>query len=271
MTESEITNLDDSKFHKDITANLYPYEILNQENKTETLSSEGAVKTAPFTPEAKTGSVEAIEKAINAFLVEVGLRPNQRELIRAFLHISKGNPYFEASHKDLAVIVYGQNALKNTIEGKRATDSIRNNIKTLLKWQEENELEIIRIVVLGNRIKTDDGQFKFNKSKFHLMLLDEILKLISAVSSESYEVRIEEVIAKLIEQYQPVERRKSYHPNHKIQKAGKTLLTTLENIFNWNREAKSDPIKSCERFLRQLNEKFNDLLVNDINLDNSIL
>lgn len=199
-----------------------------------------------------------IERTINTFLIELGIDPNQRELIRSFITVSEGNPYFEASQKDLAAIVYGGN-LHNRDECKRATDKIRYNLKTLLKWQEANNLEIIQIVTLGNQIKTGDGQFQYNKTRFYFLLMDEILKSISSDSAGSVEARIEKVIEKLKEQYHPVEKRKSYHPNHKIQKAGKTLLTTMDNIFNWNIEAHSDPVNSCERFLGQLTERIEQL------------
>jgi hypothetical protein len=223
------------------------------------MSNHALVSSEAVEMEAVETDITAIiEKQINTFLIEVGLKPNQRELIRAFIAVSKGSPYFEVSYKDLGAIVYGGN-LENKAECKRASDKIRNNIKTLLKWQGANRLEIIQIVTVGNRVKTDDGQFNYNKTRFYFSLLDEILKSISFDSTETLEISVEAVIEKLKEKYQPVERRKSYHPNHKIQKAGKTLLTTMDNIFKLNIEAKSNPVESCQRFLRELNKRFEEL------------
>lgn len=199
-----------------------------------------------------------IERTINEFLIAVGLKPNQRELIRAFIAVSEAHPYFEAAYKELGAIVYGGN-LGNKAEGKRAADKIRNNIKTLLKWQEANGLEIIQIVTYGNQIKTDDGQFQYNKTRFYFSLLDEILKSIHSSSADSSKISIEAVIGKLKEQYQPVKRREPFHPNHRIQKAIKTVITKIDTVFALNIEAQSDPIKSCERLLREATKRFEHL------------
>lgn len=259
MSELKISTLNNLNGGEIREVESFCYKTVDQKENNEDVNSKGAVKTALHTVEAKTEFSQQIETLINSLLTEVGLKPNQRELVRACIAVSEANPYFQASFKDLAAIVYGQNAVENRAECKRATDKIRNNIKTLQNWQEANGLDIIQIVTLGNRIKTGDGQFKYNKTRFYFLLLDEILKSIPLDSAESFEVSVGIIIEKLKEQHQPVERRKPYHPNHKIQKAGKTLLTNLDNIFNWNIEAKSDPIKSCERFLEQLNERFKRL------------
>jgi hypothetical protein len=209
--------------------------------------------------EIKIEITARIESIIEEFIKEIGLKPTLRELIRAFLRISEGRNYFEASRKQLAASVHGQHILRDKNETKRKTDSIKHHLGNLLKWQEKNGLEIIRIVTFGNRVHMTDGTFNYNATRYHFILLDEVLKMIPADSAESFEVSFEKVVEVLKEKYQPVERHKPYHPNHKIQKAGKALLTTLDNIFKWNIEAKSNPVESCERFLRQLNERFKEL------------
>lgn len=257
MSKFKISTMKDLKKDQTRKVESFCYETINQKVKSENLDITGGAIIAPYQTEAEISYIPGMENLINNFLTEVGLKPGLRELVRAFNIISEGNPYFEASREELAAIVYGQKAVENKAERKRSNDKIRNAIKSLQKWQEDNKLDVIQIVVLGNRIKTDEGQFRYNKTKFYFSLLDEILKSLS--SAENVETSVEEVIEKLKEQYQPVEKRQPYHPKHKIQKAGKTLLTYLQNIFHWNIETKSDPVKSCEMFLRQLNERFDEL------------
>jgi hypothetical protein len=199
-----------------------------------------------------------INNIIDDFIRNLGLKPFLREIIRTFVKISEGRCYFEASRKELAAGVYGNSVLYSADESKRKCEAIKYHLDNLLKWQEKNQLQIINIVTLGNRVKKSDGTFTYNKSKFHFVLLDEILKMIPD-DSEGYELNYEKAVEILKEKYQPIERRKQYHPNHRIQKAGKTLITTLDNIFNLNVEAKSDPIRSCEYFLNKLNQRFEKL------------
>lgn len=138
---------------------------------------------------------------------------------------------------------------------------IKYHLDNLLKWQETSGLEIIRIVTLGNRVQMTDGTFNFNATRYHFILLDEILKMIPADSAESFEVSFEKVVEVLKDKFQPTEKRRDYHPNHKIQKAINTIITKIETVFALNIEAKSDPIKSCERLLREANKKVEQLCI----------
>lgn len=77
--------------------------------------------------EIKIEITARIESIIEEFIKEIGLKPDWRELIRAFIQVSEGKNYFEASRRELAVIVHGQHILKDKKEIKRKSDNIKGS------------------------------------------------------------------------------------------------------------------------------------------------
>ena len=74
------------------------------------------------------------EQAFNELFKEVGLKPAQCQLIRAFLAVSEGKSEFEASDFDLAKVLYKTDGKYN----KKLSESIKYSRRALEEWQQKN-------------------------------------------------------------------------------------------------------------------------------------
>lgn len=183
---------------------------------------------------------------------KLGLKPNQCELIRAFISVSKGETNFEVSHAELAQILFNDNSTKF----KANKEKVSYWLETLQEWQEENGLELIRVVEKGHREVTANGRFAFPKTKYQFVMLGEIVKLLHS-TQEGLESDIESAVSRLREQYIPSEKPKPYHPNHLRKKAKNTILTLVKNIFNYAIQVEENPVESCQDVLNDAWEKLN--------------
>ncbi len=183
---------------------------------------------------------------------KLGLKPNQCELIRAFISVSKGETNFEVSRAELAQILFNDNSTKF----KANKEKVRYWLETLQKWQEKNSLELIRIVEKGSREETDNGRFAFHKPKYEFVMLREFLMLLHS-KQEDLEANLESAISRLTGEYQPPEKTTPYHPRHLRKKAKKTIFTLLKSIFDYSVQVEENPVESCQDVLNDAWEKLN--------------
>ncbi len=181
----------------------------------------------------------------------VGLKAAQCELIRAFLIVSKGQIEFEASNYDLAKV----NHKTDGSDYKRLSENVGNAIGVLEKWQQDNELTLVQQVEKGHRENADDGRFLYFKPKYKFVLLAELAK----ANPENVEAVVKETIARIKEQFVPVEKAKKYYPRHFMKIAKKTIFTKLRKVFELAVEAGDDPISYCQDILNDSWEILNGL------------
>lgn len=195
-----------------------------------------------------------LEKIFFELFRELGLKPAQCQLIRAFLVASNGEIEFEASNTDLAQILHKTNGYD-----KKANSNVGYAIKVLEKWQQKNKLTLVEIVEKGR--KNDDlskGKAEYHKSKYRFVLLAELAKTYSE-KSENLEAVIRDLITELKKKFVPAKEKRKYHPNHNIRKAKKTIFTYLKKIFELAIEADDSPYHRCSKILNECWEILNKL------------
>ncbi len=187
------------------------------------------------------------EAALGKFFKELNLKANQCQLIRAFVLVSKGKKEFEASFAELGSVFNKKN------ENQCRPDSTaRNAFKGLMKWQEEHKMELVRVLRKGQRTD-NNGMFTYIKTKYEFVILDELVAVLYS-NSENLDSVIERTLIKIRQQYKPVAKAKSYHPNHSFRKAKKTIFTKIEVLFDLAIAAKTDPVSRCQKVLTECQE-----------------
>ncbi len=194
------------------------------------------------------------EVVLGELLKKLGLKPNQCELIRAFISVSKGQTNFEVSRAELARILFNDNSTKF----KANKEKVSYWLETLQEWQEENGLELIRVVEIGSRKQTENGRFAFYKTKYQFVLLGEFVKLLHS-TQEDLETDLESAVSRLKEQYQPSEKPNPYHPRHLRKKAKSTIFTLLKSIFDYSVQVEENPVESCQDVLNNAWAKLNEM------------
>jgi hypothetical protein len=201
----------------------------------------------------QTESYIKYEEALGKFFKELELNPNQCQLIRAFILVSKGETEFEASFAELANVFHKRKANESRPDSKA-----RNAFKGLLKWQEEHQMELVRVLRKGQRIQNDDGTIDYVKTKYEFVILDELVKVLHS-NSKDLETVIKETLIKITAQYKPVEKTKAYHPRHLLRKAKKTIHTKLRKVFELATQSGINPAEECQRVLNESWKIYNEL------------
>lgn len=187
------------------------------------------------------------EKAMGKLFRELNLKANQRDLIRAFILVSKGEKEFEASFAELAAVFS-----KKKENQSRPDTTARNAFKGLEKWQEESKMELIRVKSVGKRINNikKGGKIEYVKTKYEFVMLDELVKVLHS-DSENLDSAIKQVLEKIKTEYKPVEKTKKYHPLHNLKKAKNNIFTKLRRIFEYANEAGLKPMQKAEEILNE--------------------
>lgn len=207
--------------------------------------------------ESIANSTMHYEMVCNALFRRLGIKPNQRQLIRAFIEASQGKKEFEVSYLELADILFEKDSASKDTLKKRVADWL----KVLLVWQEKNGVELIRILEPGRKIENETGRFEYSNSVYELVMLDGFQKLIAS-NSEDLSVDIDEFILSLDAQFQPIKRVEKYHPRHQARKNKNTVLTKFKRIFELMVEIDENPVKYCQLVLDDACKTLNELEAN---------
>jgi bifunctional DNA primase/polymerase-like protein len=198
--------------------------------------------------------IKKYEETIFSFFRELNLPTKFREIVRAYIVASDGNTIFEASYNDLTNILFKRSPLR--FQGNK--NRTRSNVRALKKWQQDNGVEIVRILEEGKIRRTSDGSEEYLKTKYELVLLDELVQVIYTCPSQEINKRVKEVVAKMKEINVP-EKNKKTPTLFKLQRTRSTLFTLFGKSLEQAKEINLDPIKYGERLLTELNGTFNEL------------
>lgn len=200
------------------------------------------------------------ETKMTQIFSELQLKPNHRHLIRAFIMVSDGQTEFEASFSELEALT------NKTGKSERKTANVRNALRTLLEWQDENRIELIRVVKKGERIPKN-GVINYKKSKYKFILLSDLARVIHA-DSERFKTVFDELIAKIRSDFKPTVKARKYYPLHSLQRARKTVVTKIKRVFELSKEAGINPVIECKRVLNNALKMFKDLEIEETYREN---
>lgn len=220
-------------------------------------NSDSRIQTGKIDIDKNGQNIESVvkyEQAFNNFFKELGLKPSQTQLIRAFIDISKGQINFEASANDLANILYK----KNTNGFQKNRGKVSYALKVLAKWQEENKVELIRIIQKGRRKINDSGHFEYTKTQYEFVALKDLVT-IPYSDSQDLETLIEKVLAKIRANYEPVKKPKNINARNKLRIAKNTIITKLKRVFGLSIEASLNPVGECQKVLDDSQEILDEM------------
>lgn len=200
-------------------------------------------------------SLISSQKPFLELFKQLELKPNQIELIRAFMVASQGEIEFEASYWDLAKILYSKGGQYE----QRWVDRVKYHLEGLQNWQDEKGINLIQVIKKGDRKKSlTDGKFITTKSKYRFVLLDELNQDFNN-NSENLELAVKRTIERVKEQFIPSDKRKKYPSGVLMKRAKETVLTKMEKIFEFALESGIDAENYCRKIISQCLELVTDL------------
>lgn len=185
-----------------------------------------------------------LEKVFFDLFAEIKLKPNQCQLMRAFLIASNGNNEFETSFNDLAQILF-----KTKGYDSRGYNNVRNYYKALKKWEQKHQITLIEVVEVGSRdndlIK---GKTEYKKSKYRFVVLAKIAEAY-AENPADLKAIVKSTVAELKKSFVPAEPKKKYYPDIIINRAKKNIYTKFRVIFDSAIQLTEEPYNLCKPIL----------------------
>lgn len=198
--------------------------------------------------------IKKYETTIFSFFREFGLPLRLREIIRAYILASGGETVFEASHNELTDILF-----KRTLARLQADrETVRNNVKSLQRWQEKHQVELIRILEPGRRIKHPDGGEEYRKTKYELVLLDELVSVLYGCSEKEMASRVREAVARMRGSFVPEEKKPKLPTHYEMRKAEKTIFTKFGKVIGYAGETNRDPVRVAQNLIFKLQSALDD-------------
>jgi bifunctional DNA primase/polymerase-like protein len=197
--------------------------------------------------------IKRYEDTIFSFFRELNLPLKFREIIRAYIVASDGNTFFDASHTDLTNILFRRSAT-----GFRANrERVRSNVRALQKWQEEKGVLLIRVIEEGNK-KVVDGKPEYLKTKYELVLLNELVKVLYNCPSNEIKARVKEIVARMKEINVP-ENSKKTPIKYLMQRNRSTIFSIFGKVLVQAKELNLDPVKVGEHLLSELETTLSEM------------
>lgn len=186
------------------------------------------------------------EMVLNTLFRELKMSAALGRFVRALIIASKGEQEFEISQRELAKLYLGAESSSE----RAKVQNVRDNLKALKKWQEENRIELVKIWE-GKQIPDSKGKFTYVKTKYQFSLLDSIVRHLYATNDEDLELRLQQSIEQLKSSYQR-KRKKKYSHRHLVKKARRTIQTKLRKIFSLAEQIDGlHPVEYCNHVLSE--------------------
>ena len=199
--------------------------------------------------------IRKYETTIFSFFRELGLPLNCREIIRAYILASDGETAFEASYNELTDILYKRSSARL----KANREAVRYNIRALQNWQKKKEVELIRVIEKGRKIKHPDGSEEYQKTKYQFVLLEELVKVLYICPPEEMNARIKEAVARMRDNFVPEDKKAKLPVYYKMQRNWKTIFTKFGKVFEQAEEIKRNPVEECQKMIFELQAALDDM------------
>ncbi|HEY8561271.1 MAG TPA: hypothetical protein VIL74_12920 [Pyrinomonadaceae bacterium] len=182
------------------------------------------------------------ETAMMGLYRELELKANQWQLLKALIIASNGKTEFNVSFTEL------DNLMIKTGKGSRRAGSA---LKSLQKWQDENKIELIRVIKPGHRKRNNDGTFEYLKTSFKFILFEEIATVFYS-DNGNFEAAFDKLISKAKAEYKETDKWRKHTPQHNLRKAKRTIKTKFRRVFELSMKAGLNPINECRRLIEDI-------------------
>ena len=192
------------------------------------------------------------EETIFAFFRELKIPTRYREIVRAFIIASGGETVFEASYRELTNILFKSSSLD--YEANRA--SVRHTVKNLLRWQKNRQIQLVRLIEKGRKKKLPEGGEEYLPSRYELILLDELVKVLHEGERKGMEQRIKEAVARIKGSYVPEPDKPEVAPRYMMERWRKSAMTLFGKTMEQAEALNINPVEYGRQFLSDLSEAF---------------
>jgi hypothetical protein len=200
---------------------------------------------------AVRGLIKRYESAIFGFFRELSLPLKFREIVRAYILASDGNTVFEASYNELTDLLFKRSATR--LQANRET--VIYHAKALQDWQAKKEIELIRVVKKGRKINHPDGSTEYLKTRYELVLLDELVKVLYNCPANEINKRIKETVNKMKQAYQADDVKREIPVKYMLERNTRTLFTKFDRTFEQAEAINLNPVRYCQRLITELQAK----------------
>lgn len=195
------------------------------------------------------------EKVIFSFFRELNLPLKFREIVRAYILASGGDTFFEASYNELTDLLFKRSATR--LQANRET--VRYHARALQAWQDGKKIELVRVVEKGRKINHTDGTTEYLKSKYELVLLDELVKVLYNCPSKEINARVKEAVGRMRDHFTPEEPKRQLPIRFRLERDVKTVLTKFSKAFEQAEVIKLNPVDYCQKLIFDLQATLDEI------------
>lgn len=195
------------------------------------------------------------EKVIFSFFREFGLPLKFREIVRAYILASDGNTVFEASYNELTDLLFKRSAARL----RANTDTVTYHAKALQKWQANNKVVLVRVIEQGQKINHPDGSTEYQKTKYELVLLNELVKVLYNSPANKINARVKEAVSRMRAGYIPEEAKRQLPTKFKLERCRKTVFTKFGKAFEQAEEIRLNPVDYCQKLIFDLQATLDEI------------
>jgi len=199
--------------------------------------------------------IQKYEAAIFSFFRELNLPLKFREIIRAYILVCGGETVFEASYNELTDTLF-----KRTERLQANRDKVRYNIESLQEWQEKHKVELIRVLEKGRKISHPDGSEEYQKTKYQLVMLEELVKVLYDGPADEIEARVKEAATRMRENHVPNNEKKKVPTRFMLQRNRRTIFTKFGKVFEQAEESSLNPVEVCQTLLFDLQASLDEII-----------
>lgn len=199
--------------------------------------------------------IKRYESAIFGFFRELSLPLKFREIVRAYILASDGNTLFEASYNDLTDHLFKRSATKLLTD--RA--SVCYHAKRLQDWQTKKKIELIRVIEKGRKINHPDGSTEYLKTKYELVLLDELVKVLYNCPANEINQRIKAAVNKMKQAYQADDVKPEIPVKYLLERNKKTVFTKFGKTFEQAEAINLNPVQYCQKVITDLQAMLDEI------------
>jgi hypothetical protein len=199
--------------------------------------------------------IKRYEATVFSFFRELNLPLKFREIIRGYILASDGETVFEASYNELTDVLFKRAAAR--LPSNR--EMVRYNAEALQKWQDKHKVELIRVLQKGRKISRPDGSEEYQKTKYQLVLLEELVRVLYGCPENEMKSRVKEAVARMRGNYTPDDHKRQVPTRFMLERNRRTILTKFGRVFEQAEQVNLNPVEECQALIFKLQARLDEI------------